>query len=179
MLGPRPRGFKAAFPSLGGNGSCGRGVGGKDEPPPHRIWGHACAAIDIEGTGIVTDPVLILGPPPVAAWVAKDPALAPRVRVMKPGDQLAFAGGRVIAVPAHHPGGRLALRAKTDGNALGYVIEARGVTLYYSGDTGALAGLARIGRTYRPDIVLLNVNAHLHSEAARAAAGRLRRRSRR
>ena len=183
------------------------------------FWGHACAYVDVEGTGIVTDPVfdpsyalvrkrqvpappreaiagtdlilishahqdhlsrrtlalfpatsLILGSPAVAAYVAKDKALAPRVRVMKPGDQLAFRGGRVIAVPAHHPGGRLSIQAKTDGNALGYVIQARGVTLYYSGDTGAFAGISRIGRTYRSDVALLNVNAHLHSEDARDAA---------
>ncbi len=184
------------------------------EPPNDAItfWGHACAYIDIEGFGIVTDPVftesyaiirrrLIPAPPresfdqadmvmishahqdhlnpetlarftpgttvlcpwPAAKYVA---GLGLRVRVMRPGDEFAFPGGTIVAVAAHHPGGRMSLKARSDGRALGYIIRGPKITVYYSGDTEYFPGIAAIGTRYRPDIALLNVNAHLHSEDA-------------
>lgn len=184
------------------------------EPPNDAItfWGHACAYIDIDGYGIVTDPVFtksyaiirrrlipappresfdqadlvlishahqdhlnpetlarftpgttVLCPRPAAKYIA---GLGLRVRVMRPGDEYKFPGGTIVAVAAHHPGGRLSLKARSDGRALGYVIRGPKITVYYSGDTEYFPGIATIGSKYRPDIALLNVNAHLHSEDA-------------
>ena len=185
------------------------------EPPSDAItfWGHACAYIDIDGYGIVTDPVFtpsyavirrrlvpappresfdqadlvlishahqdhlnpktlarftpgttVLCPRPAAKYVA---GLGLRVRVMRPGDEVEFPGGTIVAVAALHPGGRMSLKARSDGRALGYIIRGpRGITVYYSGDTEYFPGIAEIGSKYRPDIALLNVNAHLHSEDA-------------
>jgi len=77
----------------------------------------------------------------------------------------------VVAVPALHPGGRVGFETEADlsGGALGYVIHTRGLTLYYTGDTNYFDGLRVVGERFRPDLVLLNLNAHLHGEhAARA-----------
>lgn len=184
------------------------------EPPNDAItfWGHACAYIDIEGFGIVTDPVFTpsyaiirrrlvpappresfdqadvvlishahqdhLNPKTLARFTPGTTVLCPwpaakyitglglRVRVMRPGDEFAFPGGTIIAVAAHHPGGRLSLKARSDGRALGYVIRGPRSTVYYSGDTEYFPGIAAIGSKYHPDVALLNVNAHLHSEDA-------------
>ena len=105
----------------------------------------------------------VLCPRPAAKYIA---GLGLRVRVMRPGDEFAFPGGTVIAVAAHHPGGRHSLKARSDGRALGYIIRSPRHTVYYSGDTEYFPGIAAIGSKYRPDVALLNVNAHLHSEDA-------------
>jgi L-ascorbate metabolism protein UlaG (beta-lactamase superfamily) len=85
---------------------------------------------------------------------------------MKPGDSCEFLGGTIIAVAAHHPGGRNSLNAEADGRALGYVIRTENETIYYSGDTDYFEGIADVGERYRPNIALLNVNPHLPSEDA-------------
>ena len=184
------------------------------EPSANAItfWGHACAYIDIDGFGIVTDPVftgrwaivrhrLIPIPPPeaydqtrlilishahqdhldpktLARFSPRTVILAPgpaakylsrrgiRAHVMVPGGEYQIPGGLVTAVAACHPGGRYAMKARADGRALGYVIHTAKTTIYYSGDTKYFPGFAAIGREYRPDIVLLNVNRHLHSSDA-------------
>jgi L-ascorbate metabolism protein UlaG (beta-lactamase superfamily) len=92
------------------------------------------------------------------------------VRAMAPGDEIAFEGGRIVAVAAFHMGSRWGVRAQADGRALGYVVETEGATIYYSGDTNYFTGLANVGWTYEPDVVLLNVNGHLHSDDASRAA---------
>ena len=188
------------------------------EPAPNSItfWGHACAYIDVDGYGIVTDPVfqkatifrrrkvpapppesysnvgvvlishahpdhlspntietfpsqaVVLCPEPSAKYLSE---LEQEVRVMTPGDEYEYPGGRVIAVPALHNGGRYSLFSKgSDGRALGYVIETSDATVYYSGDTNYSYGIERIGMTHRPDIALLNINGHLHSSDAIFAA---------
>ncbi len=96
--------------------------------------------------------------------------LGPQVRVMRPGDEFTFPRGTVIAVPADHPGGRYSRKARADGRALGYVIKAPRVTVYYSGDTEYFQGIEQIGAVYRPDLAILNVNAHLKPEDALRAA---------
>ena len=96
------------------------------------------------------------------------------VRVMRPGDEVAFPGGRIVAVAALHPGGRWALRSHRDGRALGYVIRTPERTVYYSGDTGYFDGIDSVGSRYRPQVALLNINAHLHSMDAVRAINALR-----
>ncbi len=109
----------------------------------------------------------ILCPPPSVRYVR---SIGPRVRIMRVGDEYRFSGGTIVAVPADHPGGRYSHTAEADGRALGYVIRTGGATLYYSGDTDYFPGIEAIGRRFRPDLALLNVNAHLRpSDALRAA----------
>jgi L-ascorbate metabolism protein UlaG (beta-lactamase superfamily) len=110
---------------------------------------------------------VILAPAPAVRFLLKRGI---RARVMRPGGEYSFPGGTIIAVAAHHPGGRYAvMKARGDGRALGYVIRTPSATLYYSGDTNYFDGFAAVGATYRPDIVLLNVNRHLHSRDALSA----------
>ena len=110
---------------------------------------------------------VILCPPPSERYVR---SLGPRVRVMRVGEEYRFSGGTIVAVPADHPGGRYSHRAEADGRALGYVIRTENGTVYYSGDTDYFPGIETIGWRYRPDLALLNVNAHLRpADALRAA----------
>jgi L-ascorbate metabolism protein UlaG (beta-lactamase superfamily) len=95
--------------------------------------------------------------------------MAATVEGMVPGDRWEFPGGTVIAVAAYHPGGRNSLAASADGGALGYVIVTPERTIYYTGDTAYFAGFQAVGAAYAPDLVLLNLNAHLTAtDAARA-----------
>lgn len=179
------------------------------------FWGHACVYIDVDGVGVVTDPVFskrmlvrwrkIPAPPPgsyartsvilishphddhlntktIATFPESAVVLCPepsqkylrdvsqRVVSMKPGDVHEFSGGRIIAVDAHHPGGRRSLNAEADGRALGYVIETPRVTIYYSGDSDPFPGFKQVGDTYHPDFAILNINGHLHGRDAALAA---------
>ena len=106
---------------------------------------------------------VILAPYPAARYLQRRGI---RVWVMRPGDEYPFRGGSIIAVPAHHPGGRLSLKARSDGRAIGYVIRTPSETIYYTGDTEYFSGFEKIAAKFRPDVVLLNLNAHLHSEDA-------------
>lgn len=113
----------------------------------------------------------VLCPAPAARYL-KERGI--RARVMRPGSEYRFAGGTITAVAAHHPGGRLSMKARSDGRALGYVIRTDSVRIFYSGDTEYFPELAAIGLKYAPDIVLLNVNRHLHSKDALHAVKDLR-----
>ena len=113
---------------------------------------------------------IILCPAPSAKHVRD---LGPAVLVMKPGDEYPFPGGRIIAVPAHHPGSRWIGKAAADGRALGYVIETAEATVYVSGDTDYFDGMEEIGARYRPDLAVLNVNAHLPPDDAMRAMNSL------
>ena len=201
------------------------GCGGLAKPSPElfpsppgnsvTFWGHACLYLDVDGIGIVTDPVFervtflrfrrIPAPPPEvyaatrivlvshahpdhlspstlgtfpedAVVLCPEPAagLARKagreVRVMHPGDEYAFPGGRIVAVAAKHPGGRYSVFSGSDGTALGYVIETRHGKIYYAGDTNLFDGVREVGRVHRPRVTLLNINGHLHGlDAVRAA----------
>lgn len=105
----------------------------------------------------------ILCPAPSAEYLSD---LDMHVRVLRPGQSFVFQDLTIVAVPAYHPGGRNSLRARADGRALGFIIQTGRITLYYSGDTGYFDGLRTIGRTYRPDLALLNINGHLNSTDA-------------
>src|SRR5690349_13066814 len=72
---------------------------------------------------------VVLAPAPAAAYLRRHGIAA---RVMRPGSQFQIPGGVVIAVAALHPGGRHSLKARSDGRALGYVIETSSSTIYYS-----------------------------------------------
>jgi len=109
---------------------------------------------------------VILAPSPAARYLHHRGI---RALVMVPGSQYPIPGGSVTAVAACHPGGRYAVKAKADGRALGYVIRTKSATIYYSGDTKYFSGFSAIGREYRPDVVILNVNRHLHSSDALSA----------
>ncbi len=111
--------------------------------------------------------VVILCPAPSAKYLED---VGRTVRVMKPGDVFELEGVRVTAVVAHHAGSRLGTHAKADGHALGYVIEAPGATVFYSGDTDYFSGFSDVGYTFAPDVAILNVNGHLPATDATRAA---------
>lgn len=192
-----------------GHRQIGGGASPLDCPAPDAItfWGHACCYIDINGIGIVTDPVFddsyaifrnrIIPPPPPFSYSDADIVLishahrdhlSPKtlaafpksavilcsepserllsdleipVKVMAPGQIYRFKEVTVIAVPAYHPGGRNSLNADADGRALGFIIHTPDRVLYYSGDTEYFSGLRTIGKTYRPDIAIINLTSHL------------------
>jgi L-ascorbate metabolism protein UlaG (beta-lactamase superfamily) len=101
-----------------------------------------------------------------AATAAYLPELTSQIVSLRPGDRYDFAGGAIIAVAAHHPSGRNALSIDQVGDALGFVIETLERTIYYTGDSDYFAGFAEVGRTHAPDLVLLNLNAHLYAADA-------------
>jgi L-ascorbate metabolism protein UlaG (beta-lactamase superfamily) len=107
-----------------------------------------------------TEGTVVLCPVPAANHVDE---MGLEVQPMEPWETYEFTGGTVTAVPAHHPGGRLSLKARHDGRALGYVIETEESTIYYSGDTEYFAGLAEIGRAFDIDVAIVNINGHLNS----------------
>jgi len=184
------------------------------EPPQNAItfWGHAAMYIDIDGYGIVTDPVfepvyaafhrrfipsppheafdqtrlvlishphndhlsaktlkrfsdsaVILCPTRSAKYMDE---LGQRIITMRPGDTYEFDGGEVIAVAEYHPGYRYSFKAKPDGRALGYVIRTPERTLYYTGDSRYFEVFQQVGTTYKPDVVIMNVNTHLRRQEA-------------
>ncbi|HEY6571789.1 MAG TPA: MBL fold metallo-hydrolase [Candidatus Eisenbacteria bacterium] len=106
---------------------------------------------------------VILAPAPAARYLARRGI---RAHVMRPGDKYEIPGGFIVAVQAHHPGGRHSLKARADGQAVGYIIRTALSTIYYSGDTEYFPGFAEIGDRYDPDIALININAHLQSPDA-------------
>jgi len=92
------------------------------------------------------------------------------VRPMKPGDVFDVEGARITAVAAHHAGSRYGTHASANGRALGYVIQLRSATIFYSGDTDYFSGFSNVGWTFHPDVAILNVNGHLSSTDATRAA---------
>jgi len=176
------------------------------QPPRNAItfWGHATSYIDIEGFGIVTDPVagksydqtnvilisraqpgqldtsalkhfsrdvVVLCPEPLAGDIEK---LGYGTRGMVPGDEYVFPGGDIAAVKAYPSGTRSLLEDDDSGEgSLGYVIHARGRSIYYTGDTEYFQGMYAIRREHAPDIVLFNLGDHLNSYDAMFAISAL------
>ena len=202
---------------IGCSGLAGVDAGRFGEPKAGHItfWGHACNYIDMDGVGILTDPVfeknlwtrrrfiggppremiqrarvvlishahndhlglsslkelhgdaVVLCPAPVAKILSKRGLT---VKEMRPGDELELNGVRFVAVTAHHPGGRWSLHAVADGRALGWVVVGPTATIYYSGDTDYCSSFSEVGRTFAPDIAIMNVSGHLKpADTARAA----------
>jgi L-ascorbate metabolism protein UlaG (beta-lactamase superfamily) len=96
------------------------------------------------------------------------------LHVVAPGDVVAFPGGEIEAVPAWHSGERMKMFGHDHDGALGYVIRTEDYTLYWSGDTDFFPGMEEIGTKHRPDIAMLNINGHLHSEEVVQAVHALR-----
>ncbi len=204
-----------------GNG-CSRSVADADpalfpDPVDNTItfWGHACVYIDVDGFGIVTDPVFEKGmivrrrkipAPPPASYAGTgiilishphNDHLSPNtlktfpddavilcpeksvkyledleqdVHPMKPGERYTYPGGEIVAVPAHHMGGRYSVRGSDDGRALGYVVYTPQSVIYYTGDTDYFEGFDEVGVKHRPDVTLINISGHLHGTEAALAA---------
>lgn len=216
-----PRAFLLGLTSVFGSG-CIAGFGLRYSPDPvlyrepeHNavtFWGHACFYIDVQGTGIVTDPLFepvyaslhrrYIGSPPASAFDqarivlishAHNDHLSPktlqrfsdstvvlcpvpsakyadelklRIVTMKPGDVWPFPGGRIVAVAAFHPGYRYSYKDRSDGRALGFIIEMDRLTVYYTGDSRYFDGFREVQSNFSPDLVLLNVNTHLKTQDA-------------
>jgi len=185
------------------------------------FWGHACVYIDVDGYGIVTDPVFqkttdwrrrkVPAPPPssyadaglilvshghndhlsrktirtfpetatllcsrgCAKYLDEDDDIQQEVIVMDIGDEFEYPGGKVVAVAAHHTGGRFGIRPAHDGRALGFIVYTPQSVIYYTGDTNYWDGIDKIGEKYRPDIAIVNVNGHLLIPAHFGAYGYL------
>jgi len=110
---------------------------------------------------------LVLCPEPAAAYLGD---VRQPVRTMRPGDEMPFPHGTIIAVPAHHPGGRRGLDAEADGRALGYVIRTPHGVIYVTGDTDLFPEIGRIGARYQPDVVVMHVSGHMKGMDAVHAA---------
>jgi L-ascorbate metabolism protein UlaG (beta-lactamase superfamily) len=110
---------------------------------------------------------LVLCPVPAAAYL-KD--VVQPVRPMRPGDEVAFPQGTIVAVPAHHPGGRRSMNAEADGRALGYVIRTPHGSIYVTGDTDLCPEIGRIGAQYQPEIVVMHISGHMKGMDAVHAA---------
>jgi L-ascorbate metabolism protein UlaG (beta-lactamase superfamily) len=177
------------------------------------FWGHACFYIDVDGYGIVTDPVFqkttdwrrrkVPAPPPASyantgvilvshghndhlsrntlrtfpetatilcskgcAKYFDNNDVPQKVIVMDIGDEFEYPGGKVVAVAAHHTGGRFGVFTGVDGRALGFIVYTPQSVIYYTGDTNYWKGIDEIGAKFRPDISIVNVNGHLHSSDA-------------
>jgi L-ascorbate metabolism protein UlaG (beta-lactamase superfamily) len=210
-----------AFCLLAGGMGCSRSMADADptlfpDPEDNTItfWGHACVYIDVDGYGIVTDPVFqkttdwrrrrVPAPPKssyanaglilvshghndhlsrntirtfpetatilcsrgCAKYLDDGDHIEQEVVVMDIGDEFEYPGGKVVAVAAHHTGGRFGIRPAHDGRAVGFIVYTPQSVIYYTGDTNYWDGIDKIGEKYRPDIAIVNVNGHLHSSDA-------------
>src|SRR5262249_3212913 len=91
-------------------------------------------------------------------------------RAMAPGETFVIDGMRIVAVPVFHPGARKGIHRGIDGRALGWVVITPAVTIFFSGDTDYCSTFSDVGRTYAPDVAILDINGHLKpADAARAA----------
>jgi L-ascorbate metabolism protein UlaG (beta-lactamase superfamily) len=123
--------------------------------------------LSIETIETFPESATILCPAPSADYFRD---LDREVRVMKLGDEYRYPGGRIVAVAALHAGSRFGITNEADGRALGYVVYTPQSVIYYSGDTNYFRGFDEVGEKHRPDIAILNINGHLHSEDAIQAA---------
>jgi len=81
-------------------------------------------------------------------------------REMKPWEVLEADGIRITAVPVQHFGGRYGFDISWSPNRgyTGYVIEYKGITVFFAGDTGYHPELFKeIGRRFRIDLALLPI----------------------
>src|SRR4051794_8458863 len=85
----------------------------------------------------------IIGPPGTKAAVR---GMRLATEELRPGNSVERAGARITAVPAVHDGRRLPVRARSDDDAIGFVIEDEGQRLYFAGDTELFEGMRELGR---------------------------------
>jgi len=96
----------------------------------------------------------------VAQGLAKFPRKAgfEEVRELSVWEQIEVDGLSITAVPAHHFPGRSPLNRKT--TYQGYVVEGKGGTVYFAGDTGLFEGFRTIGEKFQIDVALLPIGAY-------------------
>ncbi len=81
-------------------------------------------------------------------------------RELKPWDSVGDEGVRIVAVPAHHFSGRYGFDISWNSGRgyTGYIIQYRGKTIYFAGDTGYRDSLfAHIGQRFEIDVALLPI----------------------
>ena len=183
--------------------------------------GHATTLIELEGSSVLTDPLLrdrighvsriappvpelpepgaillshahrdhldlpslrrlgigapVYGPPAVVSVLAKE---GRKATAMVPGDRVRVGAIDVTAVPADHDGRRLPVGVAEE--AIGFVLSAGGVRVYFAGDTDLFDGMRELAPGL--DVALLPVwgwgpklgPGHLDPEGAARAAALLR-----
>jgi len=116
----------------------------------------------------------VYGPPAVVSVLAKE---GRKATTMKPGDRVRVGAIEVTAVPAVHDGRRVPVGVAEE--AIGFVLEAGGVRVYFAGDTDLFDGMRDLSPGL--DVALLPVwgwgpkvgPGHLDPERAARAAGLL------
>ena len=115
----------------------------------------------------------LIGPPGCSRELRR---LGLAVRELRPGEASEVAGAEVTAVKAVHDGRRWPLGARSDEDAIGFVIAAEGQRIYFAGDTELFDGMRELGRL---DVALVPIwgwgsrlgPGHMNpDEAARAVA---------
>ncbi|KNG92565.1 metal-dependent hydrolase [Pseudaestuariivita atlantica] len=86
------------------------------------------------------------------------------------GGTVECAGVAVSMVPASHSSTFASPEGpKAAGSEVGYVLQAGGRTVYFSGDTALMADMEWIGDYYKPDIGILSAGGHFTMDMAQAA----------
>jgi L-ascorbate metabolism protein UlaG (beta-lactamase superfamily) len=103
----------------------------------------------------------------------------PHAEELAAGDRTEVAGATVEAVPAVHAGRRRPYGGGPEADTVGFIVAARGLRVYFAGDTNLFAGMDGFGAL---DLALLPVwgwgpslgEGHLDPPAAARAAALLR-----
>jgi L-ascorbate metabolism protein UlaG (beta-lactamase superfamily) len=96
--------------------------------------------LDIPSLRVLTAPVV--GPPGARRVLRR---LAVDVTALKVGEEVTLGGAQVTAVRAVHDGRRSPLSARSDDDAVGFVVAADGQRLYFAGDTELFDGMRELG----------------------------------
>jgi L-ascorbate metabolism protein UlaG (beta-lactamase superfamily) len=94
--------------------------------------------------------------------------------LINPGGEITIADGEVTVAmtPAIHGSGLDVSKGEPmiyGGIASGFVVKIKdGPTIYHSGDTAYFSEMEDIGKTYHPDVALLNIGGHFGMEPAAA-----------
>jgi L-ascorbate metabolism protein UlaG (beta-lactamase superfamily) len=96
--------------------------------------------VDIPSLRALAAPVA--GPPGTRRLLRRLPI---DVTEMKLGQDIAMGGAQVTVVRAVHDGRRSPLSARSDDDAVGFVVAADGQRLYFAGDTELFDGMRKLG----------------------------------
>lgn len=102
----------------------------------------------------------------------------PEVRGMRSGERIPLGPLTLTAVPAEHPGSRYS-RGSGSGEALGFLVEGGGGSVYFAGDTDLFDGMSDLNG--RVDVALIPIwgwgptlgPGHLNPETAAEAIARI------